>query len=79
MLYNNLPLFYTSFIKIRRKMSVDKWRKLHKLSYLAYALIYVHLVFAAPTGHLMIHTVIFGVYTILRLLKYFRTRKTTKV
>ncbi len=38
-----IPLFITSFPRIRKKMNSKKWRSLHKWAYAAYAFIYAHL------------------------------------
>jgi DMSO/TMAO reductase YedYZ heme-binding membrane subunit len=74
-----IPLFITSFIKVRKKYSVQSWKKLHRLSYVAYLLIYVHIVFVglskSELGHVLITSIVFGVYTVLRILKYARERE----
>ncbi len=38
-----IPLFITSFRSIRKKMAPANWRKLHKLAYAVYAIIFLHL------------------------------------
>lgn len=40
-----LPLVVTTFMFIRKKMSPRAWKTLHRLSYLTYVLIYMHLAF----------------------------------
>jgi DMSO/TMAO reductase YedYZ heme-binding membrane subunit len=40
-----LPLTISSFITIRKNIRPDRWKKLHKLAYVAYFLIYIHLGF----------------------------------
>lgn len=40
-----LPLTISSFMTIRKKIRPDRWKKLHKLAYVAYFLIYIHLGF----------------------------------
>ncbi|MFH5882334.1 hypothetical protein [Liberiplasma polymorphum] len=37
-----IPLFITSFTKIKKKMKPIKWKKLHKWAYPIYAIIYLH-------------------------------------
>lgn len=37
-----LPLFVTSFKSVRKKMKASSWKKLQRLAYVFYALIYVH-------------------------------------
>ncbi|MBV7363297.1 ferric reductase-like transmembrane domain-containing protein [Actinomycetaceae bacterium TAE3-ERU4] len=39
-----IPLFYTSFKKIRFSMSALKWQKLHKLSYVFYFVLYANVI-----------------------------------
>ncbi len=41
-----LPLFVTSFPVIRRKMHPQQWKKLHRLAYVAYFFIFIHLTFS---------------------------------
>lgn len=40
-----IPLIFTSLISIRKKMKPKHWKQLHKLAYIAYILIYIHLGF----------------------------------
>jgi len=40
-----LPLIVTSFMSIRKKMRPKNWKNLHKLAYLAYFMIYIHIGF----------------------------------
>jgi methionine sulfoxide reductase heme-binding subunit len=40
-----IPLTITSFMFIRKKMNPKHWKNLHKLAYVAYFLIYIHLAF----------------------------------
>lgn len=37
-----LPLFVTSFLRIRRRMQPKKWKRLQRLAYIFYALMYIH-------------------------------------
>ncbi|WDV46785.1 ferric reductase-like transmembrane domain-containing protein [Clostridiaceae bacterium M8S5] len=76
-----LPLFITSIKKVRCKMDSTKWKQLQRWSYLYYFLIYAH-VFIILVGRKSIdyvnlgtYTVLFGVYTIMRILKYNKKRK----
>ena len=77
-----LPLFITSFPKIRKKFAPKQWKKLHKWAYVSYALIYLHLASITIIFNLMnntgsdlvygfirfgIYTAIFGYYTFLKL------------
>lgn len=75
-----LPLTITSFMPIRRKMDPVKWKKLQKLSYVFYGLIYVHvcLLFSKQilSGHanygfeLAVYTAVFGFYLVERVALY---------
>jgi DMSO/TMAO reductase YedYZ heme-binding membrane subunit len=71
-----IPLFITSFIKFRKKFTPKNWKKLHKFSYLAYTLIYIHILFvglsSGDMAHPIIVSVVFGVYTVLRVRKYLK-------
>ena len=40
-----IPLIFTSFMQIRKKMNPKHWKQLHKLAYIAFFFIYVHLAF----------------------------------
>jgi DMSO/TMAO reductase YedYZ heme-binding membrane subunit len=40
-----IPLLFTSFISIRKKMKPKHWKQLHKFAYAAYLFIYIHLGF----------------------------------
>ena len=40
-----IPLTISSFMFIRKKIRPDRWKKLHKLAYIAYLMIYIHLGF----------------------------------
>ncbi|MCL2808361.1 MAG: ferric reductase-like transmembrane domain-containing protein [Coriobacteriia bacterium] len=74
-----IVLAVTSFKAIRNRMNPTTWKKLQRLSYLFYALVYCHLfgyllvpVLQASVEsiiHLVIYTCIFGGYTALRIRK----------
>ncbi|PYG88727.1 DMSO/TMAO reductase YedYZ heme-binding membrane subunit [Ruminiclostridium sufflavum DSM 19573] len=79
-----IPLFITSFSKVRRKMSAHKWKSLQRLAYPFYILIYVHvMILFIPRWNLggnyvlgiLGYTAIYSAYVILRLKKYFNDRK----
>ena len=75
----------TSFQAIKRRMNANAWVKLQRWAYLFYALVYVHLVvLLAPSAMrggssswttIIIYTVIFGIYAILRIGKALLDRK----
>lgn len=76
-----IPLFITSFKKIRSKMTVSNWKKLQKKAYIFYFLTYLHIFIILikkdniDVLKLSIYTIIFVGYGILKLLK-FRKSKT---
>lgn len=76
-----IPLFISSFKKIRRKIPNGIWRKLQKKAYIFYFLVYIHILLIMLNEKqidplkLCSYTIIFGVYTILRLIKYRNNRK----
>lgn len=63
------PLFITSFIKIRRKMSRKSWVNLQRFAYLVYVLIFIHLVLMAEMPNLIVYIVLFVPYFILKTIK----------
>lgn len=75
-----LPLTITSFMPVRRKMNPVRWKKLQRLSYIFYGLIYVHvcLLFSKQilSGHanygfeLAVYTAVFGFYLVERVALY---------
>lgn len=60
-----VPLFITSFIVIRKKMSAAHWKKLHLLSYIAYILMFAH-VMSVNTSR-FIYIVIIVLYLFLKV------------
>lgn len=76
-----LPLMITSFKCVRNKMKAKNWKKLQKLAYPFFYLIYVHLMVLfmhKPEKHMpsiVLYTVIYMLYTILRVRKYLITKK----
>ncbi len=69
-----LPLFITSFPKLRKKMHPYEWRGFHKWAYIAYFSIFAHLIiiniFAQEDAlrfvRMSIYILIFGIYTVLK-------------
>lgn len=74
----------TSFAFVKRSMSTVRWKRLQRLAYLFFGLVYVHLVLMmAPsavhgaTGAVLsiaAYTVVFGAYAVLRVAKALRSR-----
>ncbi len=80
-----IPLFLTSFQCIRRKMKPKAWKKLQRLAYPFYYLIYIHvMVLYAPNAEkhifdIVVYTAIYALYTVLRLRKYFMMKKKKEI
>lgn len=72
-----IPLFVTSFKCVRKKMKAKNWKNLQRFAYPFYFLIYLHVMIlytADVNAHLtgiIIYTVIYVSYAVLRLRKYF--------
>lgn len=74
-----LPLMITSFPRVRRRMKPKRWKKLQRLAYIFYALIYVHvllldsaLLAAGQKKYLFnifVYTVVFAIYAGMRIKK----------
>ena len=72
-----LPLFVTSFLRVRRRMKPRAWKRLQRLAYLFYALMYVHVLLLNTTGaregkwtavlNVALYSLLFLVYASLRL------------
>lgn len=58
-----IPLVFTSFMPIRKKMDPKNWKKLHQFSYITYFLLYLHLGFDILIGNSFSFT--FSQYSIL--------------
>ncbi len=71
-----VPLFITSFTSIRKKYSYAVWKKIQRWAYLVYAMIYVHILFTAATGDLVIYSVLFIPYFIIKVIIEYQTYKT---
>lgn len=75
-----IPLMLTSFQAVRRKMKARDWKRLQRLAYAFFALIYVHVMvlfvpkFPKKQVDILVYTLIFGVYLILRLTKAAKAR-----
>lgn len=80
-----VPLTVTSFKVIRRKMKPRSWKRLQRLSYLFYGLVYLHVAVvlypSAASGDwlrladLIVYSLIFGAYAALRIGKYLQKKK----
>lgn len=79
-----LPLLITSFKSVRRKMKASSWKKVQRLAYPFFILIYVHVMvlFTADINKNLVsiiaYTAIYGLYVVLRLRKYFLKKTSLK-
>ena len=68
-----LPLFITSFPAVRRRMKAKKWKRLQRLAYGFYALVYVHVMLLARElgrwDNILIYSAVFLPYGVLRIRK----------
>lgn len=60
-----LPLFFTSFTFIRKKMKYKEWKRLHKLAYVSYFFIGLHLI-SINNERQLLYIVLFGTYFVLK-------------
>lgn len=74
-----LPLAATSFMWLRKKMKGKTWKKLHKLSYLFYGLVFLHLILI-NNERMIFYIVLATVYMIYRSLAWVasKNKKTTQ-
>lgn len=75
-----LPLFITSFICVRKKMQPKRWKRLQRLAYIFYALMFIHVLLLNTTGaregkwtailNVALYALLFLVYASLRLCRW---------
>lgn len=77
-----IPLMVTSFPSVRKKMTFKNWKKLQRLSYLFYGLIYVHIMcLFIPKMQkgkfldVIVYSSIFLLYFVFRLYRYSKDKK----
>jgi DMSO/TMAO reductase YedYZ heme-binding membrane subunit len=65
-----LPLFITSFMVIRKKMSRKAWVYLQKLAYVSYIILFIHLILnASNTPNLVVYLLLFIPYIVMKLVR----------
>jgi DMSO/TMAO reductase YedYZ heme-binding membrane subunit len=73
-----IPLFITSFKFVRRKMNYKQWKNLHKLSYVFYLLVGLHLILI-QNERMVMYIILFATYFAIKLynllISYFKTNK----
>ena len=63
-----LPLFITSFMVIRKKMSRNAWVYLQKLAYVSYITLFIHLILnASNTPNLVVYLLLFVPYISMKI------------
>ena len=79
-----IPLWITSYRVVRKKMKAKSWKKLHRLAYLIYGLIYFHVsaVFLClpykQVDKFIIYSIIFVGYLVLKIRKKLILSKNSK-
>jgi len=79
-----IPLFVTSFIKIRRKMKAKTWKNLQRFAYIFYVFLYFHILFLYVRGamhsdsrstlNVLVYSIVFLWYFICRPLKAYSVK-----
>lgn len=71
-----IPLLLSSFPSIRKKIRTSKWIQVHRLAYLVYALLFIHLLMVSTFPHIILYTLLFSIYFFMKLYQYvFKTRR----
>jgi uncharacterized protein with FMN-binding domain len=65
-----IPLFITSFSLIKKRFSIQKWYQLHTLSYIAYVLLFMHLIIIGESDHQLLYIVLFVSYSTMKYINY---------
>lgn len=71
-----IPLWITSYMKIRIKMSPKNWKNLQRFAYLSYVLMFIHLIENASTPQNKVVAIVMAIiYAITKLMHTFVWRK----
>ncbi len=63
-----MPLFITSFVIVRKKMSHKTWKRLQQCAYLSYLALFIHIIIQAENIiNLAVYIFVFTVYLILKI------------
>jgi len=75
-----IPLFLTSIKSIRRKMSFTTWKRLHRLAYVFFLLVGLHLI-ALQNENMWLYVSLFGFYVVMKtaVLIQEKAKKTQKL
>ncbi len=76
-----IPLFITSFMIIRKRMTFKQWKKVHRFAYLGYTLIFLHM-YLINNSRREFYLVLFITYSVLKTIavidKYYTKKKLLK-
>lgn len=76
-----IPLFVSSFMIIRRRMTFKQWKRIHRFAYAGYTLIFIHL-YLINNSRREFYLALFIVYFILKIItvidKYYTKKKLLK-
>lgn len=82
-------LLITSFTQVHKRMKHESWKRLQRLSYPFYLLIFVHIILilmpsvlagsASITLNIAIYSTMFISYSILRIVKYLNSKRDTAI
>ena len=79
-----LPLFITSFKRVRRRMKPGNWKRLQRLAYVFYGLLYLHVLLlnlpgartsASAQCNVLVYSVVFLTYACMRIRKALLRRR----
>ena len=76
-----IPLFITSFKCVRKKMKAKSWKRLQRLAYPFFILIYIHVMLLFSMNveknrlSIIVYTLVYVSYVVLRLRKYIISRQ----
>jgi methionine sulfoxide reductase heme-binding subunit len=74
-----IPLFITSFLKIRKMMKAKTWNLIQSAAYVIYWLLFIHLILNyTKTINLILYIVIFSFYFVLKIIFEVKKLKTKK-
>jgi len=70
-----IPLFITSFQKTDRPETLFKWKKLQRFAYLAYLLIFIHLIIVSEMPNTVMYIVLFAPYALYKPYHFIKHEK----
>lgn len=64
-----VPLFITSFLIIRKMFKYQTWKIIQRFAYIAYILIFIHLIIVSKAPNLIVYILLFVPYIVLKIYK----------